>query len=99
MARLNIDADRVAQFCKENAIREFALFGSVTRNDFGPRSDIDVLVEFEAEAQIGLLALARLSKELSALFGRKVDLVTVNSLSPYLRDRVLATKEVIYGRA
>jgi hypothetical protein len=75
------------------------LFGSILRDDFRPQSDIDVLVEFEPQYVPGLLRLAGMERELSALLGnRKVDLRTPQDLSRYFRDEVLATAEVQYAQ-
>ena len=95
--RIEIDRDSLAQFCRRSRIRCLALFGSVLRDDFGPGSDVDVLVEFEPETKIGLLGLAALEIELSALIGRKVDLRTPAELSRYFRDEVIASAEVQYA--
>ena len=65
--------DEIAAFCKKWQIREFALFGSVLREDFRPDSDIDVMVTFDDDARFGIPALVRLQNELSLLMGRKVD--------------------------
>lgn len=90
-----IDRERLADFCRHNHIRRLALFGSVLRDDFGPDSDVDVLVEFEPGHVPGLRFFA-LENELSELLGRKVDLNTPGFLSPYFRRRVLAEAEVQY---
>jgi len=95
--RIEIDRDSLAQFCRRSRIRRLALFGSVLRDDFGPGSDVDVLVEFEPETKIGLLGLAALEIELSGLIGRKVDLRTPAELSRYFRDEVIASAEVQYA--
>ena len=97
--RLEIPKDRIADFCRRNRIRRLALFGSVLRDDFGPDSDVDVLVEFEPAAHVGLLRLAGMEIELSEILARKVDLNTPGSLSKYFRDEVLAEAEVQYGAA
>ena len=94
---LTIPADEIAAFCRRHHIRELALFGSVLRDDFGPNSDVDVLVEFEPEADIGLLAFARTQRELSELFQRPVDLVTRNGLKPLIKQSVLDRAEIIYA--
>ena len=76
-----------------------AFFGSVLRADFGPESDIDVLVEFEPAHVPGLFGIARMERELSTLFGgRKVDLRTPEDLSRYFRDDVLKQAEVQYAQ-
>lgn len=66
------------------------------RKDFSPASDVDVLVEFEPGAKIGLLAFSRIERELSKLLGRKVDLNTEGFLSDYFKDEVLKEAEVQY---
>ncbi|MBE3576239.1 MAG: nucleotidyltransferase family protein [Limnochordales bacterium] len=96
--RVQLDLNAIARFCQKHGIRELALFGSVLREDFGDDSDVDVLVQFEADARKGLVEYCRILEELESLLGRKVDLVTPNALSPYLKDRILASREVIYVR-
>ncbi len=94
--RLNISPAILADFCRRNHIRLLALFGSVLRNNFGPHSDVDVLVDFEPGHTPGL-ALIRMQDELSALFGnREVDLVTLKFLHPRIREQVLTEMEVQY---
>jgi hypothetical protein len=98
MVRVAVDKERLTGFCRDHHIRRLALFGSVLRDDFGPESDVDVLVEFEPEHVPGLIGLARMERELSACFGgRKVDLRTAEDLSRYFRDQVLATAEVQFA--
>jgi hypothetical protein len=92
---VEIPRDRLAAFCRENRIRRLALFGSILRDDFQPQSDIDVLVEFEPDAQVGLRFFV-LQDELSSLLGRKVDLNTVGFLGKEIRDHVLSEAEVQY---
>jgi hypothetical protein len=96
---VDIPKQRIAEFCRRNHIRRLALFGSVLRDDFGPESDVDVLVEFEAGARVGLLRLAGMEIELGEILGRKVDLNTPGFLSDYFRDQVLAEAEVQYDAA
>ena len=95
--RLDVDHEALERFCRENHIRRLALFGSVLREDFGPQSDVDVLVEFEAGTRMGLMGLTRVELELTALLGRKVDLNTPKGLHHRFRDRVLAEAEVLYA--
>jgi predicted nucleotidyltransferase len=97
-ARIDIPKDEIAEFCRRNRIRRLALFGSVLRDDFTPQSDVDVLVEFEANARVGLRFFA-LEEELAGILGRKVDLNTPGFLSKYFRDEVLAEAEVQYDAA
>lgn len=94
---IGIPADRIAELCRQYQVRELALFGSALRDDFGPESDVDLLVEFDPSAQVGFLTLARLQRELSALFQRTVDLVPKRGLKPQIRQSVLESAEVIYA--
>ena len=91
---VEIPREKLAEFCRRNEIRKLALFGSVLREDFASSSDVDVLVEFEPGAKVGLLAFSRIERELSKLLGRKVDLNTEGFLSDYFKDDVLKEAEV-----
>jgi len=92
---------RIADFCRHWQVAEFALFGSVLRDDFGPASDIDVLVTFQPQARRSLFELLAMERELAALFGRKVDLVDRRVLEQsenwIRRKHILDTAEVVYG--
>lgn len=95
--RIEIDQSELEEFCRRHHIRRLALFGSVLRQDFGPQSDVDVLVEFEPGHTPGL-AFMRMERELSELFGgRPVDLVTPRFLNHRIRDRVLAEAQTQYA--
>jgi predicted nucleotidyltransferase len=98
MSRMSIDSDKIADFCRKHHIRRLSLFGSVLRDDFGPESDVDVLVEFEPGHTPGL-AFFSMEEELSRIIGRKVDLNTPGFLSPYFRDIVERESEVQYATA
>ena len=92
-----LDNRKVADFCRKHHIRRLSLFGSVLHRDFGPDSDVDVLVEFEPGHVPGLIGLAGLELDISDIFGgRKVDLRTPGDLSRYFRDSVLGEAEVQY---
>ena len=97
-ARIHTDSKEIAEFCRRYHIRMLAFFGSVLRDDFGPESDVDVLVEFEPGHVPGL-TLFSMEEELSRILGRKVDLNTQGFLSPYFRDRVLSEAEIQYVQA
>ena len=97
--RITADPAVIAAFCRRHHIRLLSLFGSVLRDDFGAESDVDVLVEFEPEARVGLMRLAAMERELSQILGRQADMRTPADLSRYFRDRVLAEAEVQYARA
>ncbi len=93
---LAYDGDRLADLCRRYHIRRLSLFGSVLRDDFGPDSDVDVLVEFEPGRTPGL-GIVDIEDELSGLFGgRRVDLVTEKSLHRLIRSRVLESVQVQY---
>ncbi len=98
-ANLNIPTEKVAEFCKRNHIRKSSIFGSALRGDFSSDSDIDVLVEFEPDACVGLIRLSGMEIELSEILGRKVDLNTPGFLSKYFRDKVLSEAVVHYDAA
>jgi predicted nucleotidyltransferase len=96
--RIDVPEEDIPAFCRRNRIRKLALFGSVLRDDFGPDSDVDVLVEFEPGTRVGLRFFA-LEQELTELLGHKVDLNTPGFLSKYFRDRVVAEAEALYVTA
>ena len=88
----------IAAFCRRHHIRRLSLFGSVLRDDFGPESDVDVLVAFEPGQTPGF-AFAALQDELSEIIGRRVDLNTSACLSRHFRVEVLAEAEILYDTA
>ena len=100
-ARVGISPNEIATFCKRRQITELALFGSVLRDDFGPDSDIDVLVKFSPDAKLSFLALDQMEEELSRMLGRKVDLLTRRSIeqSPnwIRRENILGSAKTIYA--
>lgn len=94
---IDIDRARLEDFCRKWKITELALFGSVLRDDFGPDSDVDVLVSFEQGAPWSLLDFCEMKRQLEDMFGRPVDLVEKESLrNPYTRRHILATQEAFY---
>lgn len=95
---IEINEDGVSRFCRDRGIRRMALFGSVTRNDFTPASDVDVLVEYLPGHHPGLM-LFRHQDELAVCHRRKVDLHTPASLSRYFCDEVLSQAFPIYEQA
>jgi predicted nucleotidyltransferase len=97
--QIEIPQQETADFCRRNHIRRLAVFGSALRSDFDEESDIDILVEFDPQHMPGLFAVARMERELSALWGgRKVDLRTPEDLSRYFRQQVIQEAEVQYLR-
>ena len=99
--RIMIPQEEVAAFCQRWQVVELALFGSVLRDDFGPDSDVDVLVRFESEQTPGLFGIVRMEQELSELLGRQVDVVTrgavENSRNYIRRKAILNSAQVVYA--
>ena len=97
---IDVPKDKVAEFCCRNHIRSLAFFGSVLRGDFGPDSDVDVVVEFEPGQEPGLMELVGMQDELSEILGRKTDVVerkAVEKSENYIRRRhVLQSLEMVY---
>ena len=87
----------LTEFCRRHHICKRSNFGSAVRDDFGPESDIDILVEFETGQTSGLCRFIDIQDELSDLFGCSVDLRTPLDLSKYIREEVLELMEVKYG--
>jgi hypothetical protein len=86
--KIRVPRKKLQDFCRKNHIRKLAFFGSVLRDDFGPDSDIDVLVEFEPGKTPGF-AFFGIQEELSTILGHKVDLNTPGFLSKYFRDEII----------
>jgi predicted nucleotidyltransferase len=78
--RLSVPRGAIEEFCRRWKIDELSFFGSILRDDFGPDSDVDVLVAFGPDARWGGFDLVEMRDELSALVGRPVDLLTRRSL-------------------
>jgi uncharacterized protein len=94
--------ETIAQFCDRWKITEFSLFGSVLRPDFRPDSDIDILIDFDAQAKPTLFDLVDMEEQLQEIFQRDIDLVTrqgINNSANYLRRQaILSTTQLIYGK-
>ncbi len=85
-------------FCARWKIREFSVFGSVLREDFGPSSDVDVLVDFDDGVVWGIDEWIEMRDELERLFARRVDLVSQNSLrNPFRREAILKSRKVLHA--
>ncbi len=96
--KMIVPKDKIADFCRRWKVAEFALFGSVLREDFSPDSDIDVLVTFDPNAHHSLFELVRMEEELEAIFGRKVDLVEKAGIrNPFRRHEILKSLEIVYA--
>ena len=96
--KIQIPLKQIEDFCRRWEIKEFALFGSVLREDFRPDSDIDVLVAFEPEGGITFDNRVEMLDELAEIFGRQVDLVKKDGIrNPFRRHDILTTREVVYA--
>jgi predicted nucleotidyltransferase len=93
-----LSSQQIINFCRKYHIRQFSFFGSVLRDDFSPQSDIDVLVEFDPEHIPGF-DFFLMEAELSKMLGRKVDLQTLNFLSPEIRGSILSEAVPAYEQA
>lgn len=95
--QMDIPKEKIAEFCKKWNVRKLSLFGSVLRDDFGPESDVDVLVVFEVGHVPGLITLSGMELELGELLGRKADLRTPEDLSGYFREEVVRSAVTQYA--
>jgi predicted nucleotidyltransferase len=87
----------IAAICRRYGVRLLAVFGSAARGDAGADSDIDFLVEFEADREVGFLTLGRLARELAVVCGRRVDLVPRGGLKPLVAASVAADSRIVYA--
>ena len=101
LKNIELPIEQIKEFCDRWQITEFALFGSVLRDDFRPDSDIDVMVQFHSDAHPTFLSLDEMQEELKTIFKRDVDLVTrkgIETSRNYLRRKaILSSTQVIYG--
>lgn len=96
--RINLPQNQLNAFSRRWKVKELALFGSVLRDDFRPDSDIDVLIQFTADARWSLFDLVTMQDELEKIFGRKVDMIELEGLrNPFRRRSILNNLEVVYG--
>ena len=95
---VSIPRQQLADFCRRWKVTELSFFGSVLRDDFGPDSDVDVLVTFDSDAGWSLLDLVTMQDELASIVGRKVDLLEEAALrNPYRRSTILQSKHTLYA--
>ena len=101
IGNLGLSGQVISDFCQRWRITEFALFGSILRDDFGAESDLDILVAFAPDADWSLLDHVKMEQELEALLGRKVDLLSRRSVERshnwLRRKEILDTAEVVYA--
>ena len=96
--QIDLDMGQIEAFCDKWGIAQFSLFGSVLRDDFGPDSDVDVLVKGSEQARWSLFDLVDMKQELEAIFGRKVDLIEPDGIrNPFRRYEIATSRKVIYA--
>jgi hypothetical protein len=99
--RIPIETERIAAFCQKWKIVEFSLFGSVLTDNFHPQSDVDVMVEFAADARWGMWDLYDMEEDLKAIYGRRVDLMTRRSIAKsenyLMRNSILSGARTLYA--
>ena len=91
---VRFDADQLATRCRRNGIRRLRMFGSAVRGEERPDSDVDLIAEFDAE--VGYFELLKAEDDLASFFGRPVDLLTEPAISPYMREAVLRSAQVVF---
>ena len=97
-AHLDVPVEKLEALCRTWKVKELSLFGSALRDDFGPDSDVDVLVVFAEDAKWSLWDIVEMRDELKTLFGREVDLVEKRALrNPFRKHEILKTHKVIYA--
>ena len=95
---VDLPEDRIREYCASQPIQRLSVFGSAARNELTPESDVDLLVEYETDARIGLFGMGGHLMDFQDIVGRKVDLVTPKGLCPYIRDEVLEDARQIYAK-
>ncbi len=98
---IELPMEKIAEFCDRWQVTEFALFGSVLRDNFRPDSDIDVMVQFHPEAHLTFSSLDQMEAELKTIFHRDIDLITrqgIETSRNYLRRQaILSSAQVVYA--
>lgn len=94
---MQISAPSLEEVCRRYEVRQLSLFGSAARGELRRESDVDITVEFESGARVGIVKFESLAEELASLAGRKVDLVTRRGLKPWVRSEVLRDARVVYS--
>ncbi len=98
MTTADIPISAIKDFCRRWKIEEFALFGSILRDDVAPESDVDVLVTLVDDSRLALYDWVDMQDELKEIFGREVDLVSKSGLrNPFRRNEIRRTRKVIYA--
>ena len=97
LEQLRSESPTIARICARHHVAELSVFGSMARGSAGPESDIDLIVTFEPDAAVGLIAFNRLRRELEDSLGRRVDLVPKDGLKPLIREEVLSEAQILYA--
>ena len=97
-AKIDIPLSAVKAFCEKYGVEEFSLFGSVLRDDFGPQSDVDVMLKFKAGHGFSFENTPRIYEELEAIFGRPVDVIEKGRIrNPFRRQAIMSSYQVIHA--
>lgn len=94
---IQVDKERISDFCRRHHLTRLAFFGSVLTDRFGPQSDVDVLFEYHPDHVPTLFDVVEMERELSEILGRTVDMRTPADLSHFFRDEVVRTALVQYA--
>jgi hypothetical protein len=96
--QIQLDREKLAEFCHKWKIRELSIFGSALREDFGPESDLDFLVSFEPGVTLDIVDILDMKEELEKRYGRPVDLIEKGIIrNPWRKREILGTREIIYA--
>lgn len=98
MTSLNVNKARIEDVCKKYQVEFLGVFGSAARGESRPDSDVDLLIRFSPQAKVGYFKLFDVEQSLTINFGKRVDLVTQDALSPYIKDQVYSDLQTIYGQ-
>ncbi len=97
-SRVEIPMERIAEFCRRWGVREFSLFGSILRDDFGPDSDVDVMLEFHPGHGFTFENTPDIQDELEAIFGRRVDVIEKGRIrNPIRRRNIMSSYRVVHA--
>ena|SRR5438034_11792106 len=95
---IELPLDRIAAFCRKYGVEEFSLFGSVLRDDFGPESDVDVMLKFSPGHGFTFENTPDIQDELEAMFGRSVDVIEKARIrNPFRRHAIMSSYQVVYA--
>ncbi len=97
-ARIELPMQLIGEFCRKYGVEQFALFGSVLREDFGPDSDVDVMLKFKPGHGFTFENTPDIQDELTAMFGRPVDVIEIGRIrNPFRRHAIMNSYRVVYA--